>query len=989
MSSPVSTGELSNVGESEDGSPGLLSPAQTEVTNGDAESVSPRSSVGSEQSLTTQLLLGHRPNQFTKTSLSANSPSASLTASPVHGHPPSPKSSEEPQPGSTSDIPDSAAGAAYTASAVMSPSTLQHTPGHQDHDPSMPDLSPHPTLHAVPDPIATAPEQPQLPGTSDESARQSTSPVKGSSPLSIPSQLSSIRTPTPPASSSPEGATTAGFIHSNSTDRLFNAPQASMDPSSIPQLESLHPASCTPNVALSESALSHGCAMPAAPTSAQMEAGVSSDADATDLSNLHDRHHFMSDLVSGPASSSANATLISDRASSSGDDIFVSEPASSPTRAKESKAGTPKSSHEPHATSGAAGPSVTVSAPLEMPSTSSPQLTLSNEAGSPGTAVAGTSHDAYIETGMAGSCSPQAEHPEADAGSDAVPRPSTARSDSPQAEQTEAGIGTDTVPGPITAGVDSPQAEQTEADAGTDAVPGPITASSDSPQAEHPEADAGTDAVPGPSTANPDSPHTERQNSSAAASTSEAEEAAPRTHGHAHRLDAHKGGGQGGVTHAWKQHPKHVLILSNAGKPIWSLHGDENALAGLTAVIQALVSFVHDKGDCMQSIRAGKHLIVFLEKGPFILVMASTTKEPESALLGQLGLVHGQILSILTSSVEKMFAKNPSYDVRKLLGATNHVLTSLVASFDREPSALLTSLVPLPLRSNLRHYALLSLQAAVKSAGALFGVLLTQTAIVAVAHQSRAHVMHQHDLLLLANLVRSNESFRQAETFTPVCLPHFNPTAFLHAYVQYLHEASGLCLVLLSPHPESFFKLAEAAQEIRRQLKQPGVSQAVISTVENQAGEGLLNIANLPAPCGGGEAGTTPLLHFLYKSPMRAQVIMPAFAPPLDTPGLRQAAMQRYAVVHDAMFHRPARSVSSNQRSLSPIPPSQSLQAAPLQQQVHWCTDGSLATLAYAGPEYELYALFDAMTEKLMATQICHRLSVWIKGQQADLFMQR
>lgn len=65
-------------------------------------------------------------------------------------------------------------------------------------------------------------------------------------------------------------------------------------------------------------------------------------------------------------------------------------------------------------------------------------------------------------------------------------------------------------------------------------------------------------------------------------------------------------------------------------------------------------------------------------------------------------------------------------------------------------------------------------------------MLLTQTAMVAVA-QSRAHVLHPHDLLLLANLVRSNESFRQAETFTPVCLPHFNATAFLHAYVQYLH----------------------------------------------------------------------------------------------------------------------------------------------------------------------------------------------------------
>ena len=61
--------------------------------------------------------------------------------------------------------------------------------------------------------------------------------------------------------------------------------------------------------------------------------------------------------------------------------------------------------------------------------------------------------------------------------------------------------------------------------------------------------------------------------------------------------------GQGGVSAAWKQHRKHVFILSNAGKPIWTLHGDENALAGLMAVVQALVSFVHDKGDAIRSIR--------------------------------------------------------------------------------------------------------------------------------------------------------------------------------------------------------------------------------------------------------------------------------------------------------------------------------------------------------------------------------------------------
>ncbi|KAL0050588.1 hypothetical protein WJX82_002800 [Trebouxia sp. C0006] len=204
--------------------------------------------------------------------------------------------------------------------------------------------------------------------------------------------------------------------------------------------------------------------------------------------------------------------------------------------------------------------------------------------------------------------------------------------------------------------------------------------------------------------------------------------------------------------------------------------------------------------------RAGAHLIVFVERGPFILVMASASGEPEAALTCQLGLVHAQILSILSSSVDKVFARNPSYDARKLLGATNH-----------QPAALCSGIL------------------AKRSQGALFGVLLTQKAIVAVA-QSRAHVLHPHDLLLLANLVRSNESFKQAQTFTPVCLPHFNSAAFLHAYVQYLHVSGGVCLVLLSSQPESFFKLADAAQQVHRQLKQPGVLQAIVSVTEHETG---------------------------------------------------------------------------------------------------------------------------------------------------------
>lgn len=44
----------------------------------------------------------------------------------------------------------------------------------------------------------------------------------------------------------------------------------------------------------------------------------------------------------------------------------------------------------------------------------------------------------------------------------------------------------------------------------------------------------------------------------------------------------------------WLHHPKHFLILSSSGKPIYSFHqGDEGALSSLTALISALVSVVH------------------------------------------------------------------------------------------------------------------------------------------------------------------------------------------------------------------------------------------------------------------------------------------------------------------------------------------------------------------------------------------------------------
>lgn len=58
---------------------------------------------------------------------------------------------------------------------------------------------------------------------------------------------------------------------------------------------------------------------------------------------------------------------------------------------------------------------------------------------------------------------------------------------------------------------------------------------------------------------------------------------------------------------AWRMHQKHVFVLSEAGKPIYSRYGCEEALSTTMGVMMALVSFVEAEKNAIRSIHAGTH----------------------------------------------------------------------------------------------------------------------------------------------------------------------------------------------------------------------------------------------------------------------------------------------------------------------------------------------------------------------------------------------
>ena len=93
---------------------------------------------------------------------------------------------------------------------------------------------------------------------------------------------------------------------------------------------------------------------------------------------------------------------------------------------------------------------------------------------------------------------------------------------------------------------------------------------------------------------------------------------------------------QSGYNASWRSQPKHFFILSDAGKPIYSRHGDEDELSSLMAVMQAHVEFVHDLGDTIRAVHCTDTTIAFLSKRPLILVAVSKGTDSITQLIVQL-----------------------------------------------------------------------------------------------------------------------------------------------------------------------------------------------------------------------------------------------------------------------------------------------------------------------------------------------------------------
>lgn len=417
----------------------------------------------------------------------------------------------------------------------------------------------------------------------------------------------------------------------------------------------------------------------------------------------------------------------------------------------------------------------------------------------------------------------------------------------------------------------------------------------------------------------------------------------------------------------WRNKRKHVFVLSEAGKPIYSRYGSVEALSTTMGVMTALVSFVQSAGDTIRAIYAEDHKLVFLQQGPLLLVAVSRTPQSAAQLRQELLAVHAQIVSTLTrASVARIFAHKQNYDLRRLLTGSERTLDRLLDTVERDPGALLLGAVRcVPLARTLRD-ALGSLLRRCTAPGLALSLLAVGGRLVTAAQERNVLAecrLDPADLQLLLDWVGA-PAFAAGEAWAPVCLPRFNPDGFFYAYVARL-DAMPVCLLLLGTDPEAFHDMATCRRLVEDGMRTLDAMRALADAASCSAPSARAPAYSVQA------VGAPGLRHFLYKPldiPDHHRQLPQFTSPELEAPYSGEEERQRLS----DLYHRLHARLHSASR--------------PLRLIYHVAEKETL--LAWVTSKFELYTCLSPLVTKGSAILVVTKLLRWVKKEEDRLFIR-
>ncbi|PAV92355.1 hypothetical protein WR25_20211, partial [Diploscapter pachys] len=404
--------------------------------------------------------------------------------------------------------------------------------------------------------------------------------------------------------------------------------------------------------------------------------------------------------------------------------------------------------------------------------------------------------------------------------------------------------------------------------------------------------------------------------------------------------------------------PYKLFVLSEYGRPIYASCGYEEQLCSLFALIGVFVSRISSWGDTLQTISSGEVHVHFSHRSPLILCLVSRKSE---RLDDQISVVFDQILSTLSrEQLESIYRKKgDNFDLRRFLIGTNKFMESSLASWRYDLALSHSAFRVLPMNPTDRDFlssTMANCLSAAKLDSTIFGLVIAHCQIAARVRHKK-HEIHPRDMHILINLIDNSPSFKDAEMWIPICLPHFDDSGFFYAYIVHPWANSKtplpVCIVLLTVKKDHFEKQKEVVQNIVQKLE------------ANDKFFGNFQIAiTKPALFSVQQIGTgnEHLWQFVFKNRLIKQLCVSAAKIPLISKGERDMA-------RDAV-HRVSEMIKKEQ-----------------QMRLIFIRNNYSTLLIWVTDMFELYCIFSPFVTPKTATNIIDKLLKALKAHEQRYFL--
>ena len=266
---------------------------------------------------------------------------------------------------------------------------------------------------------------------------------------------------------------------------------------------------------------------------------------------------------------------------------------------------------------------------------------------------------------------------------------------------------------------------------------------------------------------------------------------------------------------------KHYLIMTEGGKPIYSRYGDaiDNSVffAALSAIITKFTFFnsTDDKKEELNIISNSKKLIL-------IFISISKKNEYVSLLKSQLEYLNNQLMSILTNDFYKKLKDNPSRYLsiinkneilfENMIYYTSHSFVSLFNSFQ---------VFKCDFREKLNKICEENIGIA------RIMIIMTSYEIISLSHHPDIKI-NASDIILLQNLILSNESLKTIESWVPICLPGISEEGYLQLYCKFDDYGIGICFLTENIDSKYFMEFIEQYRKIYKILIKENLIEKII-----------------------------------------------------------------------------------------------------------------------------------------------------------------